>query len=69
MVRLGASPTQNGMVGCMPSASVTRTTPCSTRRIRHEWVPSRKTSPTIDSMAKSSFTVPTGVSPGSASTR
>ena len=41
----------------------------STRRIRHECVPSRNTSPTIDSMAKSSLTVPTGVSSGSAITR
>ncbi len=68
-VRLGASPTQNGMVGWAPSASVTRTSPWVTRRTRHEWVPRRNTSPTIDSMAKSSLTVPTGVSSGSATTR
>ena len=68
-VRLGASPTQNGMVGWAPSASVTRTSPWVTRRMRHECVPRRNTSPTIDSMAKSSFTVPTGVSSGSAMTR
>ena len=35
-VRLGASPTQNGMVGRAPSASVTRTSPAVTRRMRHE---------------------------------
>ena len=68
-VRLGASPTQNGMVGCAPPASTTRTSPWVTRRMRHECVPSKKTSPTIDSMAKSSLTVPTGVSSGSATTR
>ena len=63
-VRLGASPTQNGIVGRAPSASITRTSPAVTRRMRHECVPRRKTSPAIDSMAKSSLTVPTNVSSG-----
>ena len=39
---------------------MTRTSPGVTRRIRQECVPSRNTSPAIDSMAKSSFTLPTG---------
>ena len=68
-MRLGASPSQKGTVGVAPSASVTRTTPCSTRRTRHEWVPRRNTSPAIDSMAKSSLTVPTVTSSGSRTTR
>ena len=68
-VRPGASPSQNGTEGGAPCASSTRTMPGSTRRIRHEWVPSRNTSPAIDSMAQSSFTVPTTALSGSASTR
>ena len=40
------------------------TLPVSTRRIRHEVLPSRKTSPAIDSIAKSSSTVPTLVALG-----
>ena len=43
--------------------------PGSTRRICHEWVPSRKMSPAIDSTAQSSLTVPMNVSSGSATTR
>ena len=50
-------------------ASRTRTTPASTLRICHEWVPSRKMSPAIDSTAQSSLTVPMKVSSGSATTR
>ena len=69
MVRPGASPSQNGTDGGAPCASTTRTMPGSTRRIRHECVPSRNTSPAMDSIAQSSFTVPTRVSSGSASTR
>ena len=68
-VRAGASPSQNGTVGGESPASVTRTTPASTRRIFHECVPSRKMSPAIDSTAQSSLTVPMKRSSGSASTR
>ena len=68
-VRAGASPIQNGTVGLASPASRTRTTPGSTRRICHEWVPSRKMSPAIDSTAQSSLTVPMNVSSGSATTR
>ena len=68
-VRAGASPVQNGTVGGAPAASVTRTTPPVTWRIRHEWVPSRKMSPADDSSAQSSVTVPIKVSSGSATTR
>ncbi len=46
-VRAGASPNQNGIVGGAPWASLTRTTPDSTRRIVHDVVPSRNTSPAI----------------------
>ena len=56
---------RTGRVGAAPSASTTRTVPCSTRRIRQDVLPSRKTSPAIASMAKSSLTVPTSVSSGS----
>ncbi len=42
---------------------------CSTRLMRQEVLPSRKMSPVMLSMAKSSFTVPTKVSSGSAMTR
>ncbi len=68
-VRPGASPSQKGTDGGAPWASTTRTVPGSTRRIRHEVVPSRNTSPAMLSMAQSSFTVPTNVSSGSATTR
>ena len=68
-VRAGASPSQNGMVGGVVPASRTRTTPASTLRICQEWVPSRKMSPAIDSIAQSSLTVPTAMSSGSATTR
>ena len=68
-MRPGASPSQNGTDGGAPWASATRTTPGSTRRIRHEVVPSRNTSPAMDSIAQSSFTVPTRVPSGSARTR
>ena len=67
-VRPGASPSQNGIVGGAPWASTTRTVLCSTRRIRHEVLPSRKMSPAMLSMAKSSFTEPTTASSGSATT-
>ena len=68
-VRAGASPSQNGTVGGAPCASTTRTTPASTRRMRHEVLPSRKMSPAMLSIAQSSLTVPTKVSSGSATTR
>ena len=68
-VRAGASPIQNGTFGGASPASRTRTTPASTLRICHEWVPSRKMSPAIDSTAQSSLTVPMKVSSGSATTR
>ena len=68
-VRPGASPRQNGIVGAAPWASSTRTRPASTRRIRQEVVPSRNTSPARLSTAKSSSSVPTTVSSGSARTR
>ena len=58
-VRAGASPSQNGIVGGAPAASTTRTRPASTRRMRQERLPSRKMSPAMLSMAKSSFTLPT----------
>ena len=68
-VRPGASPSQNGADGGAPCASTTRTVPGSTLRIRQDVVPSRNTSPAMLSMAQSSFTVPIGVSSGSATTR
>ena len=68
-VRPGASPSQNGTDGGAPCASTTRTTPGSTRRIRHEVVPSRNTSPAMLSIAQSSLTEPTTASSGSATTR
>ena len=52
-----------------PWASTTRTVPPVTRVIRHEVLPSRKTSPAINSIAQSSLTLPTTVSSGSATTR
>ena len=67
-VRPGASPFQNGIVGGAPCASSTRTRPGSTRRMRHEVVPSRNTSPARLSTAKSSSSVPTVVPSGSATT-
>ena len=57
-VRPGASPCQCGTEGGAPFASTTRTVPGSTRRMRQEWVPSRKTSPGLLSTAHSSWTVP-----------
>jgi len=68
-VRPGASPSQKGIVGCLPAASRTRMTPLVTCTICHGCVPSRNTSPCIDSIAKSSLTVPMNVSDGSISTR
>ena len=67
-VRPGASPSQNGRLGGWPLASATRTTPGSTRRIRQDALPSWKMSPPLDSMAQSSFTVPTTVPSGSSRT-
>ena len=69
LVRPGASPCQNGTDGGAPCASTTRTVPGSTRRIRQECVPSRKTSPGLLSTAHSSWTDPTCASSGSAMTR
>ena len=63
-VRPGASPSQKGCRR-LPFASATRTTPGSTRRIRQEVFPSWKMSPTLDSIAQSSLTVPTRVPSGS----
>jgi hypothetical protein len=68
IVRPGASPSQNGMVGGAPWASSTRTFPDSTFRIRQDRLPRRKMSPAMLSMAKSSFTVPTNVPAGSSIT-
>ena len=68
-VRPGASPRQNGIVGAAPFASSTRTRPASTRRMRHDVEPSMNTSPAMLSTAKSSSSVPTTVSSGSARTR
>ncbi len=67
-LRPGASPIQNGMPGAAPSASSTRTTPASMRRMRQEVLPSRKTSPAMLSTAKSSSTCPTATPSGSATT-
>jgi hypothetical protein len=44
-LRPGASPSQKGIVGGSPAASSTRTRPCSILRMRHEALPSWKTSP------------------------
>ena len=68
-VLAGASPNQKGTVGGAPCASATRTTPGSTRRIRHEVLPSWKMSPPLASMAKSSSSEPTRVPSGSSTTR
>ena len=68
-MRPGASPSQKGTDGGTPWASTTRTVPPLTRVIRQEVLPSRKTSPVIDSIAQSSLTLPTRVSSGSATTR
>ena len=67
-VREGASPSQNGIVGGLPFASATRTTPGSTLRMRQDVLPSWKMSPVLDSMAKSSSSVPTSVPSGSSNT-
>ena len=50
-------------------ASATRTAPPATCSTRHDAFPSWNTSPIVLSMAKSSFTVPTNMSSGSATTR
>ena len=68
-VRAGASPRQNGIVGCLSPASTTRTSPPVTCRICQWCVPRMNTSPAIDSVAQSSFTLPIRVSSGSATTR
>ncbi len=68
-MRAGASPIQNGMVGGVVAGVAHPHDPGSTLRICHEWVPSRKMSPAIDSTAQSSLTVPMNVSSGSATTR
>ena len=68
-MRPGASPSQKGTDGAAPCASSTRSRPDSTRRMRHDVVPSRKTSPAMLSTAKSSSTVPTVFPSGSATTR
>src|SRR5262249_12555174 len=52
-VRDGASPIQNGIVGGDAPASSTRMRPASTRRMRHDLLPSRKMSPRMLSTAKS----------------
>src|SRR5258708_7003631 len=60
-VRAGASPRQKGTLGGAPWASSTSTRPDfpSTRRIRHEVLPSSMMSPALLSTAKSSSSVPT----------
>ena len=65
IVRPSPSPFQNGIDGGAPCASSTRTTPASTRRILHEFVPSKKMSPAMLSIAKSSSSVPTTCPSGS----
>ena len=69
-VRAGASPRQKGTVGGAPCASSTSTRPVlpSTRRMRHEVLPSSMMSPALLSTAKSSSRVPTTVPSGSATT-
>ena len=69
-VRAGASPRQNGTVGGAPCASSTSTRPefVSTRRIRHDVLPSSMMSPRLLSTAKSSSTVPTTMPSGCATT-
>ena len=69
IVRAGASPRQNGIVGCLSPASTTRTSPPVTCRICQWCVPRMNTSPAIDSVAQSSLTLPISVSSGSAMTR
>jgi hypothetical protein len=69
MVRPGASPNQNGMVGGAPWASLTTTSPCRTCSMRHDVLPSRKMSPRKLSTAKSSSTEPMTVCSGTATTR
>ena len=68
-MRDGASPSQKGTVGGASPASWTLTVPTSTWRTRHEWVPSRNTSPMFASTAKSSCTEPTVTPSGSRTTR
>ena len=67
--RPGASPRQKGIVGGAPAASTTVTSLPRTCRIRHDVLPSRKMSPAMLSMAKSSSTVPTNVRSPSVTTR
>ena len=67
-LRPGASPFQKGTVGGTPWAFSTRTRPASTRRMRQESLPSRKTSPARLSMAKSSSRCPMSAPSGSAMT-
>ena len=69
VVRPGASPSQNGMLGGSPFASSTRTVPRSTRRMRYDVLPSWNMSPARLSTAKSSFTVPTTCACGSSTHR
>ncbi len=69
VLREGASPSQKGIEGGWPCASATRTMPLPMRRIRHDVLPSWKTSPGSDSMAKSSFSVPIVWPSGSSTTR
>ena len=68
-MRAGASPSQNGIVGGGVAGVAHPHHARLDRRICHEWVPSRKMSPAIDSTAQSSLTVPMKVSSGSATTR
>ena len=69
-VRAGASPRQKGTLGGAPCASSTSTRPDlpSTRRMRHEVLPSNMMSPALLSTAKSSSSVPTTIPSGSATT-
>ena len=62
-------PSRTGSSGARYRRRARAPRPSSTLRICHEWVPSRKMSPAIDSTAQSSLTVPMNVSSGSATTR
>jgi hypothetical protein len=66
--RLVEEPLEDDSVGGCPFASATRTMPGSTFRIFQEVLPSWKMSPWFDSIAKSSFTLPTGLPSGSITT-
>jgi hypothetical protein len=64
VLRDGASPSQNGIDGGWPWASATRTVPLPMRRIRHEVLPSWKTSPGSDFDGEVLVQLPTTVAFG-----